>query len=532
MALPKEPRQKMVNMMYLVLTAMLALNVSAEVLNAFKTVNTSITASNNLIGDKNNATYASFSAAKEDPQTKANAMIWGPKAEEAKGLSAEMFSYIENLKQDMKKASDLRVENGKENFKEDNLDAPTRLMDKEGKGKELYDRLNAFKQKIVAVINPEDPAFANNPKLHDQLVADIVALQKALPLDMSVPKSQSGKDQPNDAKGWTTNYFHMTPTIAALTILSKFQNDVKNSEAQVIDYCLKQIGSVKVIFDKFQAIAQSNTTYAMPGDPIEITAGIGAFSAQAQPKVYIGGQLQPLTPEGTALWKTTANGVGDKAVDVKIEYAKPDGTIATVNKVVKYTVGVPSGASVFLEKMNVMYVGVDNPITISGGSVGAEKVKVSLPAGDGSITKASGDKYIAKPSHAGLSKVIVVADGKTFEFPMRLKNLPPPTAFVGTKKSGASISSAEFKAMGGVIARYDESDFEAGFRVVSYSVSAVGGPIAIYSMETNEGNRWGGKAGALIGRAGPGTTVFFDDIKVVGPDGKERDIAPMKFTLK
>jgi gliding motility-associated protein GldM len=322
----------------------------------------------------------------------------------------------------------------------------------------------------------------------------------------------------------------MTPTIAAVTILSKFQNDVKNSEAAIVDYCHKKIGEVKVIFDRFDAIANVNTTYAMQGDDIEITAGVGAFSAAAKPKIYIGGQMMALTPDGTAIYKTKASGTGNRVIDVKIEYTKPDGSTAVVNKPVKYEVGIPSGASVFLEKMNVLYIGVDNPLTVSGGSVGREKLRVSLGS-PGEINNAGGDKWVAKPRQPGLSKIIVNAAGKVYEFPMRVKYLPNPNGFIGNKKGG-SIPSAELKAIGGLIARLEDSDFEAPFRVVSYVLGASGGAFPIYQQATNEGNRWGGNAKSIIDRATPGTTVFFDQIRVIGPDGRTREIAPIVFNLK
>src|SRR5215510_3565424 len=103
MGLPKEPRQKMINMMYLVLTALLALNVSSEILNAFKTVNTSIAKSNAVIDKKNNDTYNLLDSALADPKTRAKAEIWKPKAEQAKKLSAAMDVYVEGLKTQMKK---------------------------------------------------------------------------------------------------------------------------------------------------------------------------------------------------------------------------------------------------------------------------------------------------------------------------------------------------------------------------------------------------------------------------------------------
>jgi gliding motility-associated protein GldM len=515
MALPKEPRQKMINMMYLVLTALLALNVSSEILNAFVTVNGSITKSNDLITDKNKLTYESFAEKLKDPQTQAQAAAWAPKAEEAKKLSADLFGYIETLKADLEKAAGTHEnhQTGKQEINADNLDAAIRIMDKEGKGKELYAKLGTYKTQMLNLVEPSEKAH----------------FEKALPIDLTVPASKSGNKYGNDVNGWIQSYYHMTPAIAALTILSKFQNDVKNSEAQVVDYLHSKIGTVKLVYNKFQAIATSNTTYAMPGDPVEITAGVGAFSDAAKPKITINGQSMPITADGTAIFKTSASGTGEHSVAVNIEFNKPDGTVEHVNKVVKYTVGVPSGASIFLEKMNVLYIGVENPLTVSGGSVGAEKTRVSFA--DGSITKAGGDRYIAKPNKPGMSEIVVTAEGKTFKFPMRLKYLPPPAAFIGSKKGG-NISSAEFKAIGAVIAKLEESDFMAPFQVVSYRIGAVGGPIQLYREATNEGNRWSGQAASIVQAAGPGTRIFIDAINVVGPDGRKREIPGMQFSLK
>lgn len=513
MALPKEPRQKMINMMYLVLTALLALNVSSEILNAFVTVNGSIIKSNEVITDKNKLTYESFAEKLKDPQTHEQAAAWAPKAEEAQKLSAALFDYIEGLKAELSKeaGSHENHHNGKQEVNADNLDAAVRLMDQKGKGKELYAKLGEYRKQMLALLGSEAGPF-----------------EKSIPIDLSVPASKTGTEYSKDVNGWIQSYFHMTPAIAGLTILSKFQNDVKGTEAQVVDHFHSKIGEVKLVYNKFQAIATSNTTYAMPGDPVEITAGVGAFSDAAKPKISINGQSMPLTSDGTAIFKTTASGTGDHPVNVVIEFLKPNGETERVTKTIKYTVGVPSGASIFLEKMNVLYIGVDNPLTISGGSVGAEKTKVSFA--DGSITR-NGSHWIAKPSKPGMSKIVVNADGKNFEFPMRLKYLPPPVAFVGAKKGGA-ISSAELKAIGAVIAKLEDSDFEAPYKVTSYKVGAVGGPIQLYQEFQNDGNRWEGQAAGLISRCGPGTRVFFDQIQVVGPDGRKREIPSLNFTLK
>jgi gliding motility-associated protein GldM len=531
MSLPKEPRQKMINMMYIVLTALLALNVSAEILNAFKTVNQSISHSNIVITEKNDLTYKAFAANLNDPQTKANAEIWAPKAMTAKKISGDLYDKIEDLKKKLKQESGLEVgKNGEEDYRIADLDAATRLMDNQGQGKILYNDLRSYKQQLLDVLKPEE--FAGQPLIQKDVILAKAEFATQLPLDLKVPSSQSGNARTSDSvKDWVTNYFHMTPTIAALTILSKFQNDIKNSESQMIDYLHKKIGEVKVVYDKFQVLAQASSNYVMPGDELDITAGVGAFSAAAKPIISINGQGQTLGTDGTAEYKTKADGAGEHTVMVHITYTKPDGTPETVDKAVKYTVGLPSGASVFLEKMNVVYIGVDNPMTISGGSVGREKVHVSFTSPGASMSNTGGDHYVIRPTTPGLAKIVVNANGKNFEFPIRVKNLPLPAGFIGTKKGGA-ISTAEFKAIGGLLAHLEDSDFEAPFKVVGYKLGAIGGGIPQYTEASNDGNRWSGTAASIVGRATPGTNIFFDQIRVIGPDGKQREIAPMVFSLK
>lgn len=246
MALPKEPRQKMINMMYLVLTALLALNVSSEILNAFKTVDESIRTANAVVDEKNKTTYESFEAKLKKAETAEKAGIWYPKAQQAQKLSAEMSKYIDDLKTELKKESKgENIGTPEEKFSIDNLDASTRMLVEGPKGDELLKKLTDFRNQMLAIVPEQKASF-----------------EKSLPLDLSIPKSQTGSTVQND---WKSAYFRMTPTIAALTILSKFQNDVKNSEAQIVDFCHKEIGEVEVVFDEFQAFAGTNSTYLMPG---------------------------------------------------------------------------------------------------------------------------------------------------------------------------------------------------------------------------------------------------------------------------
>lgn len=529
MSIPKEPRQKMINMMYLVLTALLALNVSAEILNAFKTVNNSIIQSNTVVAEKNNLTYQSFDQKLKDPQTAALAQVWAPKAQEVKKLSSDVYNLIEQLKGQLIEESSPSMKDGVKEYNISSLDAATRLFDTKGQGKILYEKLVSYKTDLLNVLKPEE--FAASPAIMEDVKKAKEAFKHEIPLDVSVPPSQSGNPRTKDsAMDWTLNYFHMTPTIAAMTILSKFQSDIKNSEAQMIDFLHKKIGEVKVVFDKFQVLAQASSNYVMPGDELKITAGVGAFSSAAKPTITINGQPQSLGPDGTAEYKTKADGAGERSVSVRIQYTKPDGTPATVDKIVKYTVGQPSGASVFLEKMNVLYVGEENPLTISGGSVGSEKVSVSFTGG-GSISRVSGDKYIAKPTTPGMAKIVVNSAGKIAQFEMRVKYLPNPTGFVGTHMGG-SINSAEFKADGGLLAKLENSEFLSPFTVVGYKLSAIGGNIPQAVQASNDGPRWNGRAAEIVSKASPGTNVFFDEVQVKGRDGRVRTLPPMVFTLK
>lgn len=507
MALPKEPRQKMINMMYLVLTALLALNVSTEVLNAFKTVNVSIDNANSTLANNSNTIYQSLADKVTDPKTAQKASIWKPKADQAKALSEQMYNHIETLKDKLKREAGYNPEEGDTLFAIDNLDAATRLFDKQGEGEKLRKALEDYKKNLLAI----DPEIAQE-------------FTNKLPIDLRVPESQTGSKN----KDWTTSYFHMTPSIAGLTILSKFQNDVKNSENQVVTYCHSKIGEVAVRFDKYGFVGGLSSTYLMPGENLKVYAGLGATSSQAQPTITINGRQVGLNADGLAETELPGGGTGSHTVNVSIKYVDQDNNEKVINRPLTYTVGAPSGVSVSADKMNVLYIGVDNPLTITAG-VGSEKVNATF--GAGTLKRVRGASWVAVPKTPGEHNINVIIDGKTTPVPYRVKYLPPPAAFVGGKRGG-SIPAADLKVQGGVIARLLDSDFEASYKVVSYNVGAVGGKYPTYQTAVNNGNRWNGQAAQIIEGAGPGTAIFFDKIVVVGPDGRNQELPSMSFNLK
>ncbi|HSZ85662.1 MAG TPA: GldM family protein [Puia sp.] len=518
MSLPKEPRQKMINMMYLVLTALLALNVSAEILNAFKVVNRSIANSNTVLTTENGHIYTSLNSKLNTNETKEKASIWAPKAFAIQKESDAIYSTIEAYKTRLLKESGYDLAKGDtSSYNPADLDAATRIFDEEGEGPKLYNLLTNYKTQILS-----DPALAKE-------------FQDKLPLDLSVPPTQEGITPTGDiARNWTVNYFNMTPTVAVVTILSKFQNDIKNSENTLITYCHNQIGAVEVRYDKTGVIAGANATYLMPGDKLSIYAGIGAFSSGAHPTITINGETREVDPEGKATKDITVGGSGPQTVRIGGSYKDQDGKTIQINQEVKYTVGVPSGVAVSADKMNVLYIMGDqpNPLTITGGS-GSEKVQASFAGGNsvGTLKHIGGSKWEAYPVTRGEQTINVTIDGKTTPTKWRIKPLPDPTAFIGLHKGG-SLSAAEFKASLGLITRLENSEFEAAFKIISYRLGAIGGGIPIYTQAINEGNRWTGKASDIVNRVTPGTQVFFDDITVVGPDGKQRQIQGIFFNLK
>jgi gliding motility-associated protein GldM len=514
MALPKEPRQKMINIMYLVLTALLALNVSVEILNAFKVVDNSLKESNNLLSISTTGMYSNLQEMLKDPKSVQKAEIWKPKADQVKVLADETSNIIDKLKEELKKEADLQADGS---YKEDNIDAATRLFDTKGQGKVLYQNLSDFKTKLLAI----DPEMAAN-------------IGSKIPLNLEVPKSASGNLSTGDkVKDWINSYFHMSPTVAALTMLSKFQNDVKNSENMAASFCINQVGAVKIIMDKFEPLVGTSSTYLMPGEEMSVNAGLGAFNSNVKPTVTIDGRGIPVNANGVAEYKFNVGGTGSRSMNINVKFIDPNtGESKTISKKVDYTVGAPSGVAVSPDKMNVLYIGVDNPLTITAGA-GSEKVSAQFSGG--TITKAGGNKYIAKPNQgaSGEHTVTVMIEGKAAgKIMFRVKQLPSPAAFVGNLKQGA-VPSANFKAMGGVIAKLEDAEFDAPFEVVSYRLGAVSSDIPDYSPVDNKGSRWTGAAANLVSKLKPGALVNITDIVVRDPGGRTRTLSgSLSYNLK
>jgi len=502
MALPKEPRQKMINIMYLVLTAILALNVSAEILNAFKVVDSSLGKSNSALEESNKLYFQAFADQLKKAETAEKAAIWGPKADIAKKEADAIYKQIEVYKDSLVRASGYAPERGDTTYKQDDLEAATHMFIVNGKGPQLLKDLTAFRDKLLAI----------DPKIKTEF-------QTKLPIDLSVPPSTTGSENT-----WEYNYFHMTPTVAAVTILSKFENDVRNAENQVVAFCQSQIGKVERRMDQAAVLVGQNSNYLMPDGELVITAGVGAYSSTGGTSIAIGGSNVPVV-DGKAIYKTKVSGAGAKTLSVTVNYMDQDNKPQTKTEVIEYTVGTPGGAAASADKMNVFYIGVDNPVTV-GSPTGWDKTKVSMTGG---TLSGSNGKFVAKVTTIGKAVLNVTANDKTSAFEFRVKRIPDPVFKIGSS-AGGGIGAAEFKAQKYCRAELDNFDFDARFQVISGTVYFTGAGFPVTQTATLAGNNLG--ALSQMQMCKPGTSVIFDNIKVQGPDGTVRGITPPGFLLK
>ncbi len=511
MSLPKEPRQKMINIMYLVLTALLALNVSSEILNAFKTVNRSLENTNVTVNKSTETIMASLEEKTKEAETRDRAMLWYPKAQQVVATSSTLNAYIQDLKNKIYTLAGGSLTDPLQPYKEDNLDIVTKLMVKDGEGKKLNALLLKYSNDIKAIDREIDSAF------------------KDPFIDLSNPPGRDKK-----VKEWDLAYFHMVPTVAGLTILSKFQNDIKTAENKVVAYLHSKVGEVKVIFDAYAAIVGQNSTYLMPGQNLEIKAGVGAFSKSSRPSVSIGGASVPLTDSGFARHTMAAGAMGPHSVPVSIRYFnQTTGKEEVTNYTVQYTVG-SANASIALDKMNVLYIGVDNPVTIAASGGGDDKVNATISGGGGSISRVGGGKWVARVTQQSDDCIInVTVDGRTMgAMKFRVRQIPGAQATIGGAISGENIAAGTFRAQGGVAAWIKDFPFDLKYTVTQFTLSTDTDEGDIAEAQV-QGNAFNAKAAQIIrDHVKAGKTVYIDNIRVQGEDGQNKKVASLVYYIK
>jgi gliding motility-associated protein GldM len=307
--------------------------------------------------------------------------------------------------------------------------------------------------------------------------------------------------------------------------LSKFQNDIKTTENKLVEWCHNQVGAVVVRYNHYVAFASTDKSYVMPGEEMQISGGIGAFSDQALPTITIDGSNEPLTGDGVAVRKVKASaGLGKHTVTVNVKYTDLDGNLKSIDKNIEYMVG-QSTASIALDKMNVLYIGVDNPVSVAASGAGDDKVGFSITGGGGTYTKQGNGKYTVKVSSVTDDCWINVSvDNKPAgRSQFRVRTVPEAQAYVGGQPSGSQVAAGAFKAQPGVAAGIKNFPFQLSYDVVSFTFTCdTDGDIV--SIPVQGALFQGQVKKAIQDNVKAGRMVTIEDIKVRNPDGH---IAPV-----
>jgi len=538
------PRQKMINMMYLVLTALLALNVTKEVINAFVTINQSVLLSKQTLDKKNQTTYGSFEAAMKLDAKKYKDV--NDKANNIRKEADALVTYIGGLKDKLFRETD-KLDAGQpipelpEMERKDDYDTPTRIMcgeDQNGKGasaSELKGKLDNMKKTIIANL----PA-----------TADKQAYDKSLELMLNTKdpeKAEEGK------RTWEMKNFYHNPVVATIALLTKYQNDVRTAESQVIDELLQSVDKNIVKLDQLNAKVIANSTVVTIGSEYQADVFLSATSSTMAPEVYIGaswdsskrelvgGSNTPLPVEGGyAKYTARPGSEGEQKWSGVIRVKKPDGTYDGYPFTQSYVAQKPTSV-VAADKMNVLYIGVDNPMSISVPGVSNNMVKSSIEGAGGSLKSdpsKGGGHFIATVSTVGNATIKVSAEigGKVMPmgtFPYRVKRVPDPIATAANSKGGPI--NKNLLAAANVIPVLENFDFELYFKVTGFKMSIFGkGRDPILDKESN-GSQLTQEMRDLILRARPGDKVFFEYIKAkmaTGSDQSTRSLPPLSFTIQ
>lgn len=529
---PETPRQKMINMMYIVLTAMLALNVASEVLEAFRLVDSSLILTLKAVDKKNEQVYTSFEQAFiENP---AKVQEWKDKADNVRSISKEMDSYIFKLKEEVVRYSGAEPISDKNpydperyNFitlendtleikKEDDLNGPSELMITQNKAKELKAKIESYKNELIKYIDETDK----------ELIETVLN-------ELDTPDPQKSIKDTDESKIWESQHFENVPLAAVLTMLSKMQIDVKNAEANVANYLYAQIDAGSFKFNKLGARVIANSNIVFQGEQYEAEVFLAAEDTTQQPEIFINGRPAEVK-DGRAIYKAGTSEPGVFKWSGLIKYKTPAGIFKNYEFEQSYQVTKPS-VTMSATKMNVFYKGLDNPFDISGGGIPKENLELEVE--NGKYTK-SGDTYLIRPTELDeqgrRTKVSVYANiGGSRKLlgtsNWRVKPVPPPVAQVN-QQSGGDIRKEVLEIQDGVMAVLIDFDFNYKYRVTEFELQTTDGGYT--NIKKSNTNRFTAEQKDLLKRVKPGTWVYIGNIKAVGDDGTERNLDPISFKIR
>ncbi|GAB4293862.1 MAG: hypothetical protein Kow0068_18820 [Marinilabiliales bacterium] len=545
--------------MYLVLTALLALNVSAEIINAFVLFDDTLVKTRENFESKNDQVLTNFQSAYEENKIKVGP--WKDKAEKVAKKADELIELMNGYKEEIITAGggmneeDVELIKQQRNIagdvhgffpagaiaKKDDLNAGGQIMvgaDEKGKGLELKAKIEEFREFLkTEIIEPKDES-----------------VKKALD---DVLNTEPMKTLEGTEHEWHLAYFDHMPLVACITSLSKLQSDVRNAEADILNYLYKKIDAGSLKFNKLNGEVFPVSSYVMSGDEYQARIFLAAFDTTKNPDIFIGKfdsvkvkdpavidyKEVMLGEEGKDYFKldSVVDGVGYYKAVEGVGYHEVQGVIffeTDDKRVLKYPFyseyQVAQGSVVISPtKMNVFYIGVDNPVEISVPGVSQDKIYPSISGGGGSIIK-SGKGYIVRvstPTQNCMISVSAEINGKRRSMGsmnFRVKRVPDPVATCAGSKGG-TIKKSLLLSQAGVKAELENFDFDLNFTVVGFTVSAsIGG----FTQEAQcSGPRFNEKAYALMRKVDRGGKVYIEDVKAKGPDGSVRKLGSIIFKL-
>ena len=572
------PRQKMIGMMYLVYTALLAMNVSKDILDAFDTVNSGVQTTNITLSNQISQKYAAF-----EEQYGLDEEKVGPYWEQAQALRVEadsLINYIEALKWDLVKKIEIeKADTDEEAIKmaldrgllkssnttlngrkiydintskvksRDNYNRPTAYMmgDPEGpnsggKAYELSEKIRRFRGKVVEAMGPQhiheiglitDSLYGTKPYLEENGYSE--SQLKKLPLEGDVYGAKISyypgvTDPVQDS--WEYHNFHHTVLVADVTLLNKIISEAETAELNAVTQLMTNIHAQDFTFDEVGARVFAESGYLLSGQTYRAQAMVTAWkNSQLTARVKLdGGAEKEYTSNAQGVIPLEWNvGVGSHKYTGVIDMLDP-----TTNQMEEFpfegafTVAPPA-VSVSATKMNVVYRGIDNPIAVGGG-VGGE---ISASASSGSLTRTGNGTYNLRPGEASEVTINVTSGGSSLgSMKFRVKDLPKPVALIRNVVNG-QVSKSALQAAGRVEAEMKDFDFDGvKYDVVGYT----------FRYKTKSGTTKEAKASSgsftdeirnAISQANVGDMFVFTAIQVRGNDGKTKTIeTPIGVEIK
>jgi gliding motility-associated protein GldM len=504
------PRQKMINMMYLVLTALLALNVSAEILKAFHLVEVSLEKSAINIEAKNQAVMKAINKYHEEFPNDSNGNIVFVNAKKAREIANELVNYIGELKEQVIAGADGRKEdtNGdgiitdEELTKPDDIENHANLLINQKRGEELRTKINETREKLIALI-PKDKAKSVNSDL------------------ITEDYTEEGQK-----KTWESVMFEHSPAAAVVTLLTKFQGDVRNTEAQVLDILKSMISESDFTFDKLEPkVIPNNGTYITLGSEYSADIFVAASSSKQEATIEVNGKVVPVEG-GIGKYKVVPTTEGEIKYKGIIKAKKPNGEEETYPFEQSFTALKPL-AVISATKMNVVYIGLDNPISVSVPGYSPAELQVSInpsSAGTWKQDKQAGT-YLFKPNSSAKEVVVVASvtkNGKTTkmgEQRYRIKQVPKPIPMLGSIEASGSYAAGVIKSSTFVYAALKDFAFEGiSYKPVKFTL--------IYQPRKGDGdfaqvNGQGmdAKAKQLLNKAKSGDRFTLTQVFAAGPAG-------------